>query len=197
MYQAPGLLSSTPHPSKFNQLMFDIIGERGLQPTSTAAIKSIPDSSLEFLTKSYNLPNSQPWVGKASSTRSPLPSCNLWYFQPFLSRLILSFFKGSSPTLSPQQPNYTHAHPEVHLESRQVTAKALPLCQSSSPATEPTHLISPMPTVLAVGGHDDNLFKVGDFWKMELKKSLCFLESKTPPKKNKSQIPHKQMPDPH
>lgn len=60
MYQAPGLLSSTPHPSKFNQLMFDIIGERGLQPTSTAAIKSIPDSSLEFLTKSYNLPNSQP-----------------------------------------------------------------------------------------------------------------------------------------
>lgn len=63
---------------------------------------------------------------------------------------------------------------------------------------EPTHLISPMPTVLAVGGHDDNLFKVGDFWKMELKKSLCFLESKTPPpKKNKSQIPHKEMPDPH
>lgn len=62
---------------------------------------------------------------------------------------------------------------------------------------EPTHLISPMPTVLAVGGHDDNLFKVGDFWKMELKKSICFLESKTAPptQKKKSQIPHKQMLD--
>lgn len=55
-----------------------------------------------------------------------------------------------------------------------------------------------MPTVLTVGGHDDDLFKVGDFWKMELKKSICFKESKTPPssKEKKSQVPHKQMLDP-
>lgn len=34
----------------------------------------------------------------------------------------------------------------------------------------PTHLIGPMATVLAVGSHDDNLLKVGDFWKMEVRK---------------------------
>lgn len=185
--------SPLPTPISLISLCLIYMGKEGYSQPSIAAIKSIPDSSLEFFTKSYNLPNSQPGVVKASSTRSPLhPSCNLWYFQLFLSRLILSSFKGSSPTLSPQKPNYTHAHPEVHLECRQVTAKALPLCQSSSPAMEPTHLISPMPTVLAVGGHDDNLFKVGDFWKMELRKSICFLESKTPthlpPRKRKAKF---------
>jgi hypothetical protein len=29
-----------------------------------------------------------------------------------------------------------------------------------------------MPAVLTVGGHDDNLLKVGDFWKIELRKLL-------------------------
>jgi hypothetical protein len=55
-----------------------------------------------------------------------------------------------------------------------------------------------MPTILTVGGHDDNLFKVGDFWKMELKKSICFKENTpTPtPKEKQSQVPHKQMQDP-
>lgn len=55
-----------------------------------------------------------------------------------------------------------------------------------------------MPTILTVGGHDDNLFKVGDFWTMELKKSICFKESKTPPfaKEKKSQVPRKQTLDP-
>lgn len=30
------------------------------------------------------------------------------------------------------------------------------------------HLISPMPTVLTVGGHDDDLFKVGDLDKLHV-----------------------------
>lgn len=37
--------------------------------------------------------------------------------------------------------------------------------------TKPTHLIGPMAAVLAVGSHDDNLLKVRDFWKRELRKS--------------------------
>lgn len=36
---------------------------------------------------------------------------------------------------------------------------------------EPTHLISPMAAVLTVGSHDDNLLKVRDFWKTEVRKS--------------------------
>lgn len=40
---------------------------------------------------------------------------------------------------------------------------------------EPTHLIGPMATVLAIGSHDDNLLKVGDFWKMELRESASMI----------------------
>ena len=57
--------------------------------------------------------------------------------------------------------------------------------------TKPTHLVGPMAAVLAVGSHDDNLLKVRDFWKRDLRKST---ESKTTLwERTNPNLPHKQM----
>lgn len=55
--------------------------------------------------------------------------------------------------------------------------------------TKPTHLVGPMAAVLAVGSHDDNLLKVRDFWKRELRKSAS-RRARPPSGKEQTQTSH-------
>lgn len=57
--------------------------------------------------------------------------------------------------------------------------------------TEPIHLIGPMAAVLTAGSHDDNLLKVGDFWKVQLRKYASKIPR--PPSGSTNPTPNTQL----